>query len=58
VGDSIRLNGRAKEWTKGRVFAVTEIEHWGIVCSAEMAGSAGGRRTYHAPWEEIDWENS
>lgn len=47
VGDKIQLNEKARGWTQGLTFKVTEIRHWGVICYHGPVG-------YRAPWEHIE----
>jgi len=68
VGDKIRLNEQAREWTRGKVFDVTKVHSWGVVCATTADGYADRERQspphvsrasgnlayYRATWEEIE----
>jgi hypothetical protein len=68
VGDKIRLNDQASEWTRGKVFQVTEVRPWGVICATTADGYGNAERKspphvtraseniafYRAKWEEIE----
>lgn len=49
-GQQITLNTKAREWTQGRIFYVSELRRWGLICWAEVDGGEAG---YRATWDEI-----
>ncbi len=49
-GQTILLNDRAHEWTRGLVFKVSEVGLWGVRCYAE---EPEGDAWYPARWEQI-----
>jgi hypothetical protein len=59
-GDRIRLNQKAREWTRGLVFTVDEVRAWGVICWAfPRAGEAvvvrdTGKAYYRATWDQIE----
>jgi hypothetical protein len=52
VGDKIRLNATAADWTQGKVFTVREVKEWGVIC--EWADLMGGLALYRAKWDQIE----
>ena len=61
VGDRIRLNSRAREWTHGKIFTVDEVKRWGVICWARANAEDAvhvlvdsDRAFYRANWDEID----
>jgi hypothetical protein len=58
-GDRIRLNAKAREWTREKVFFVEEVRGWGVICWAQVKeGEAVVIRDsdvafYRAAWDEI-----
>lgn len=50
IGDTVKLNGTGSAWTKDRLFTVTGVKSWGILCYTEILG----RAYYRAAWSEIE----
>ena len=61
-GTQIRLNCLALAWTRGLVFTVDEVRHWGVRCyttedvPAPVHKTEGGKAWYPAVWRDIDIE--
>jgi hypothetical protein len=47
-GDRITLNEKAREWTHGKIFTVSETKVWGVVCHTQQL------EFYSADWDEIE----
>jgi hypothetical protein len=60
AGDRIRLNGKAREWTKGYVFVVDAVRPFGLRCTvAAPPGMSGVHYNgcgaiYMALWDEVE----
>jgi hypothetical protein len=63
-GDRITLNERAREWTRRKIFTVTGVRSWGVVCHTQLDPArvvSSGPRTledgtapYRANWNQIE----
>lgn len=51
VGDEIKLNDKARSWTKDLVFTIDEVASWGVKCRATFGP---GVAHYRALWDEIE----
>lgn len=50
-GQRVRFNQHARRWTRGRVFYVSELRPWGLICWTEFHAS---RAPYRAHWSQIE----